>query len=105
MQTMSICLVSHGQLIKMLITLELHGIFSLNFAYLYIHSCHQYQIELHNDKQELCHSKSVERATCIKGLYWPSLEPKTETVALHHFFLIGCIEEYPNCKSLASVQL
>ena len=42
-------MVGHGQLIKILITLELHGIFSLNFAYLYILGCLQYQIELNNN--------------------------------------------------------
>ena len=33
---LSISLAGHGQLLKMLITLEPHGVFSLNFAYLYI---------------------------------------------------------------------
>ena len=32
---LGISLASHGQLVKMLITLEPHGIFSFNFAYLY----------------------------------------------------------------------
>ena len=33
---LSIILVGRGQLVKMLITLELHGIFGSNFAYLFI---------------------------------------------------------------------
>ena len=33
---LSISLAGHGKLVKMLKTLEPHGIFSLNFAYLYI---------------------------------------------------------------------
>ena len=33
---LSISLAFHGQLVKILITLEPHGIFSLNFAYLSI---------------------------------------------------------------------
>ena len=32
---LSISLASHGQLVKMLITLESHAILSLNFSYLY----------------------------------------------------------------------
>ena len=35
---------------------------------------------------------SYERGTCIKGLFWPPLEPKTE-VAFHQFHLIGLLEE------------
>ena len=33
-----------------------------------------------------------QRAMCIKGLFWPPLEPKTE-IAFHHFFFIGLLEE------------
>ena len=33
---LSISPVGHGQLVKMLITLELHGVFRSNFAYLFI---------------------------------------------------------------------
>ena len=33
---LSISVAGRGQLVKMLITIEPHGIFTLNFAYLYI---------------------------------------------------------------------
>ena len=33
---LSISLAGHGQLVKMLITIEPHGMFTLKFAYLYI---------------------------------------------------------------------
>ena len=33
-------------------------------------------------------SRIVERGTCIKGLFWPPLEPKLK-VAFHQFHLIG----------------
>ena len=56
---LSISLASHGQFVKMLITLEPHGIFSLNFAFLYILKLSSvYQIKLNNYRQqELCRSK------------------------------------------------
>ena len=55
----SISLASHGLLVKMLITLEPHGIFSLNSAYLYIFRLSLvYHIKLNNNRQqELCCSK------------------------------------------------
>ena len=47
---LSVSLTGHGQLVKMLITLESHGIFSLNFAYLYILKLSfVYQIKLNNN--------------------------------------------------------
>ena len=48
-----------GQLVKMLINLEPHGIFPLNFANLYILRLSSvYQIKLNNNRQqELCCSK------------------------------------------------
>ena len=50
---LSISQAGHGQLVKMLITLEPHGIFSLNFAYLYIVRLSLvYQIKLNNSRQE-----------------------------------------------------
>ena len=58
---LSINLASHGQLVKILITIESHDIpvFSLNFAYLYILSLYSvYQLKLNNNgQQELCRSK------------------------------------------------
>ena len=43
----------HGQLVKMLITHEPYGIFSLNFAYLYILSLFSvYHIKLNNNRQQ-----------------------------------------------------
>ena len=46
-------LASHGQLVKMPITLEPHGIFSLNLAYLYILRLSSvYQIKLNNNRQQ-----------------------------------------------------
>ena len=34
-----------------------------------------------------------QKATCMKGLIWPPLEPKTKKVAFHHFLLIGLLED------------
>ena len=53
--------ISHGQLVKMFITLGPHGIFSLNFAYLNILRLSSvYQIKLNkNRQQELCRSKQL----------------------------------------------
>ena len=46
-------LASHGQIVKMPITLEPHGTFSLNFAYLYISRLSSvYQIRLNDNKQQ-----------------------------------------------------
>ena len=56
---LSISLAGRGQLVKLLITLEPHGIFLLNFAYLNILRLSSvYQTKLNNNRQqELCRSK------------------------------------------------
>ena len=57
---LSIILISHGQLVNMLRTLEPHMVYiSLHFAYLYIIRLSLvYQIKLDNTrKQEICRSK------------------------------------------------
>ena len=45
---------------------------------------------------------NIKRATCIKGLLWPPLEPKTES-CFHQFLLFGLLEELPKCKILAFI--
>ena len=48
--------VGHGLLVKILITLKPHGIFSLNFAYLYILRLSPvYQIQLNNIIEQEVH--------------------------------------------------
>ena len=42
-----------------------------------------------------------QRGTCIKGLFWPPLEPKTESCFSSYWF----IEEKPKCKMLAFILL
>ena len=42
---LSIISAGHGQLVKMLITLELHGIFGSNFAYLFILTSYFYKLQ------------------------------------------------------------
>ena len=56
---LSISLAGYGQLVKILIALEPHGIFSLNFAYFNILRLSSvYQIKINNNRQqELCRSK------------------------------------------------
>ena len=50
---LSINLASHGELVIMFIFLEPHGIFSLNFPYLYILRLSSvYSIKLNNNKQQ-----------------------------------------------------
>ena len=46
----------------------------------------------------------LERGTCIKGLFWPPLEQKTED-AFHQFYLVGLLEEKPKCKILTFILL
>ena len=44
--------------------------------------------------RNICFGKEIRklRGTCIKGLFWPPLEPKTES-CFHQFHLIGLLVE------------
>ena len=46
----------------------------------------------------------LQRGKCIKGLFWPPLEPKMK-FAFHQFHLIGLLEELHNSKILAFILL
>ena len=44
----------------------------------------------------------IQRATCIKGLFWPPVEPKTES-CFSQLLLIGLLDEKTMCKRLAFI--
>ena len=69
---LSISLAGHGQFVTMLIKLESHGIFSLNFAHVYIlRLSSAYQIKVNNKRnQGKCRSKQSDLTEFLWRLIW-----------------------------------